>query len=514
LGMADYVRIFDTTLRDGEQSPGATMNVEEKVMVAGQLERLGVDSIEAGFPVASEGDFEAVRRVAQRIQGAKVVALARCNKQDIETAWQAVRGARHPGLHLFLSSSDIHLRYQLRKSRQETLALAVEMVKYAKSFLEDVEFSPMDASRTDPAFLVELLTAVIEAGATIVNIPDTVGYATPDEFGDLIGRIRRGVPNIHKATISVHCHDDLGLAVANSLAAVRAGARQVECTVNGIGERAGNASLEEIVMALRTRKDHFGVETSVRTELIYPTSRMVSRITGIPVQPNKAVVGANAFSHESGIHQDGILKDKRTYEIMTPESVGWGRTALVLGKHSGRHALKERLKVLGYDLREDDLNRVFDRFKALADKNKDVYDEDLEAIVEDEVFRVPERFKLVYLNVNSGSVTIPTASVKLEIDGEVKGDAGIGIGPVDAAFRTIDKIAGSNAQLKRFAINAITGGSDAQGEVTVRLQANGHEVVGQGTHPDIIVASAKAYVNALNRLEYRKRYPIQVKEEM
>lgn len=512
--MEEHVRIFDTTLRDGEQSPGATMNVEEKLMVAAQLERLGVDSIEAGFPIASEGDFEAVRRIAERIEVSKVVALARCNKEDIDRAWEAIRYARHPGLHVFLSSSDIHLKYQLRKSREETLQVAVEMVRHAKAYLEDVEFSPMDASRTDPVFLLELLEAAIDAGANIVNIPDTVGYAAPEEFGDLIRRIRHGVPNIHKAIISVHCHDDLGLSVANSLAAIKAGARQVECTVNGIGERAGNASLEEIVMALRTRKDHFGIDTCIRTELIYPTSRMISRITGIPVQPNKAVVGANAFSHESGIHQDGILKDKRTYEIMTPESVGWGRTALVLGKHSGRHALKDRLKVLGYDLKEEDLNRVFDRFKALADKNKDVYDEDLEAIVEDEVFRVPERFKLVYLNVNSGSVTIPTASVKLEIDGEVRGDAGIGIGPVDAAFRTIDKIAGSNAQLKRFAINAITGGSDAQGEVTVRLQANGHEVIGQGTHPDIIMASAKAYVNALNRLEYRKRYPIQVKEDM
>ncbi len=512
--MDDYVRIFDTTLRDGEQSPGATMNVEEKLLVAAQLEKLGVDAIEAGFPIASEGDFQAVRRIAERIQGAKVVALARCHEEDIRRAWEAVSEARKPGLHVFLSSSDIHLKYQLQRSRGEILQQAVDMVKYAKSFLEDVEFSPMDASRTEPAFLLEVLEAVIHAGATIVNIPDTVGYATPDEFGALIRTIREKVPNIRKAIISVHCHDDLGLAVANSLAAVRAGARQVECTINGIGERAGNASMEEIVMSLRTRKDHFGVGTRIHTELIYPASRMVSRITGIPVQPNKAVVGANAFSHESGIHQDGILKDKSTYEIMTPESVGWGQTSLVLGKHSGRHALRDRLKLLGYELKDGDLNRVFDRFKALADKKKDVYDEDLEAVVEDEVFRVPERFKLVYLNINSGSSTVPTASVKLEIDGEVRGDAGFGNGPVDATIATIAKIVQTNAKLTRFAINAITEGSDAQGEVTVRLQANGHEVIGQGTHPDIIMASAKAYVNALNRLEYRKRYPIQVKEEV
>ncbi len=512
--MAEYVRIFDTTLRDGEQSPGATMNVEEKIQVALQLERLGVDSIEAGFPVASEGDFQAVRRIAERIQDSKVVALARCEKLDIERAWDAVRAARRPGLHVFLSTSDIHLRYQLRKDRQEVLDWAAQMVRFARQLCDDVEFSPMDASRTEPAFLFQVLEAAIEAGANIVNIPDTVGYATPDEFGELIRQIRSSVPNIDKATLSVHCHNDLGLAVANSLAAVLAGARQVECTINGIGERAGNAALEEVVMALKTRADRFGVETRIRTELLYPTSRMVSRITGIPVQPNKAIVGANAFSHESGIHQDGILKDKRTYEIMTPESVGWGQTSLVLGKHSGRHALKDRLEKLGYELTPEDLDRVFQRFKALADKNKDVYDEDLEAIVEDEVFRVPEKYKLVYLHVTSGSVTVPTASVKLEIDGVEHAGAGFGIGPVDATFQTIARIAGTKAKLKRFAINAITGGSDAQGEVTVRLEANGHEVVGQGTHPDVIVASAKAYVNALNRLEYRKRYPLQIKEEM
>jgi 2-isopropylmalate synthase len=512
--MEDWVRIFDTTLRDGEQSPGATMNIEEKIQVAGQLEKLGVDAIEAGFPIASGGDFEAVQRIAARIQGTKVVALARCNAQDIDRAWEAVREARRPGLHLFLSTSDVHLKHQLKMDRKQILQLAVEMVKHARRSTEDIEFSPMDASRTDPTFLAEILEAVIDAGAKIVNIPDTVGYATPDEFGNLIQRLGRDVSNIHNAIISVHCHDDLGLAVSNSLAAVQAGARQVECTINGIGERAGNASLEEIAMALHTRRDRYSIQTRIRTEMLFPTSRMVSRITGIPVQPNKAIVGSNAFSHESGIHQDGMLKQRDTYEIMTPESVGRGQSTLVLGKHSGRHALRDRLKQLGYDLRDEDLNRIFERFKALADKKKDVYDEDLEAIVEDEVFRMPERYKLEYLNVSSGSVTVPTATVKMEVDGDVHVDAGFGIGPVDATFATIAKIANTDASLKRFTINAITGGSDAQGEVTVRLQANGHEVIGQGTHPDIVMASAKAYVNALNRLEYRKRYPIQVKEEM
>jgi 2-isopropylmalate synthase len=510
----DQVRIFDTTLRDGEQSPGATMNIEEKIQVALQLEKLGVDAVEAGFPIASEGDFEAVRRIAERLRETRVVALARCERADIERAWEAVRGANRPALHVFLSTSDIHLRHQLKKERHQVLQWASEMVRLARSMAQDVEFSPMDASRTDPQFLFQVLEAAIEAGATTVNIPDTVGYATPDEFGGLIRQIRSRVRGIEGVILSVHCHNDLGLAVANSLAAVRAGARQVECTINGIGERAGNAALEEVVMALETRTDHFGVRTGVRTEFIYPTSRMVSRITGIPVQPNKAIVGANAFSHESGIHQDGILKDKSTYEIMKPESVGWGQTSLVLGKHSGRHALKDRLKKLGYELTPEDLDRVFQRFKALADRNKDVYDEDLEAIVEDEVLRVPARYRLSYLHVTSGSVTVPTASVKLEIDGVEHAGAGFGIGPVDATFQTIARIAGAQARLKRFAINAITGGSDAQGEVTVRLEANGHEVVGQGTHPDVIVASAKAYVNALNRLDYRKRYPVQLKEEM
>jgi 2-isopropylmalate synthase len=490
------------------------MNIEEKLGIAAQLEKLGVDAIEAGFPASSDGDFEAVQRIAERIQESKVVALARCNPADIDRAWEAVSGARHPGLHLFLSTSDIHLQFQLKRDRGDVLQLAVDTVKRAKSYTDDVEFSPMDASRTDTAFLLEILEAAIDAGAVIVNIPDTVGYATPDEFGELIHQIREKVPNIDRALISVHCHDDLGLSVSNSLAAVQAGARQVECTINGIGERAGNASLEEIVMALHTRKDRYDVQTRLRTDLIYPTSRMVSRITGMIVQPNKAVVGANAFAHESGIHQDGVLKDKRTYEIMTPESVGRTESTLVLGKLSGRHALKDRLGRLGYNLEDEDLNRVFERFKALADRKRDIYDEDLEAIVEDEVFRVTERFKLTYLNVSCGSVTVPTATVKLEIDGEVHADAGFGNGPVDATFATIAKIAKTDAKLNRFAVSAITGGSDAQGEVTVRLEANGHMVVGQGTHPDIIMASARAYVNALNRLDYRKRTPIQVKQEM
>jgi 2-isopropylmalate synthase len=512
--MEDWVRIFDTTLRDGEQTPGAAMSVEEKLLIATQLEKLGVDSIEAGFPISSRGDFDAVKRIAEKIQNSKVVALARCHPEDITAAWDAVKGAANPGLHLFLSTSDIHLRHQLRQDRQQVLEVAVACVRRAKDYLEDVEFSPMDASRSDPSFLCKILEATIDAGATIVNIPDTVGYATPDEFEDLIVYLMKNVPNIHKALLSVHCHDDLGLAVANSLAAVRAGARQIECTINGIGERAGNASLEEVVMALHTRRDRFGLKTRVKTELLYPTSRMVSRITGLPVQPNKAVVGANAFAHESGIHQDGILKDKSTYEIMTPESVGRSESILVLGKLSGRHALKDRLSKLGYELSEEELNMVFERFKSLADRKKVIYDDDLEAIVQEEIIRVPEHYKLIYLNVSCGSVTVPTATVKMEIDGEVKADAGFGNGPVDATFATIAKITGTDAKLKLYAVNAITGGSDAQGEVTVRLEANGLEVSGQGAHPDIIVASAKAYVNALNRLEYRKKSPVTVRQKM
>ncbi len=505
--MDNHVRIFDTTLRDGEQSPGASMNVEEKVLVARQLAKLGVDIIEAGFAFSSPGDFEAVQTIGRELEGPVVCSLARAKPDDIRTAWDALKDAHKPRIHTFISTSDIHLEHQFRLTREEAKKRAVEMVSLARSFVEDVEFSPMDASRSEPAYLYEVIEAVIAAGATTVNIPDTVGYALPHEFGSLIKGITDNVSNIDKAVISVHCHNDLGLAVANSLAALRAGARQIECTINGIGERAGNASLEEIVMILKTRHDELGLETGINTEQIYPASRLISGITGMMVQPNKAIVGDNAFAHESGIHQDGLLKEKTTYEIMRPESVGISRSTLVLGKHSGRHAFKDRLSDLGYDMEDDDLNRAFERFKRLADKKKEVFDEDLEAIVQDEVLRaeMPERFRLVNMNVSSGLDSAPVATVEMEVDGKVVSGEGGGGGPVDAVYKTIAQMTGTGSTLLKYTVSAITGGTDAQGEVTVRLSEGDVIVLGQGAHTDIIVASAKAYINALNRLEFKKK---------
>jgi 2-isopropylmalate synthase len=503
----DKVRIFDTTLRDGEQSPGASMNVEEKIIVSRQLKKLGVDIIEAGFALSSRGDFEAIRRIAHEIEGPTVCSLARARPEDIDCSWEALKGAPRPRIHTFISTSDIHLKHQFRMTREEALNRAVEMVERARGYVEDVEFSPMDASRSDESYLYEVLEAVIEAGATTVNIPDTVGYALPERFGALIKGIKDNVPNIDKAVISVHCHNDLGLAVANSLFAVINGARQVECTINGIGERAGNASLEEIVMILKTRKDLLGLETSVNTEQIYPTSRLVSSITGMMVQANKAIIGDNAFAHEAGIHQDGLLKEKITYEIMRPESVGISQSTLVLGKHSGRHAFRTRLSELGYELTSEDLGKAFERFKELADKKKDVFDEDIEAIVQDEVLRIelPDRYKLVSLNVKCGTDTQPTAELEMEVDGARVKEVGVGDGPVDAVYKTITRITGTRSSLLRYSVNAITGGTDALGEVTCRLKEDDHIVLGQGAHTDIIIASAKAYINALNRLEYKKK---------
>ena len=501
----EKIVIFDTTLRDGEQSPGFSMNIQEKLQVARQLEKLNVDIIEAGFPIASEGDFEAVREIAKNITKCKVAALARAEAKDIDRAWEAIKVGKSPRIHTFISTSDFHLKYQLHLSREEVLKKAVEAVKRAKSYTPDVEFSAMDSTRTDRDYLCEVVEAAIDAGATTINIPDTVGYAIPQEFGDLIQYLRENVANIDKAILSVHCHNDLGLAVANSLSAVLKGARQVECAINGIGERAGNASLEEVVMSIRTRKDFFHLTTQVVTDQIYSTSRLVSRITGVNVQPNKAIVGANAFSHESGIHQDGLLKEKITYEIMTPESIGIPQSTLVLGKHSGRHALRDRLKKLGFELSEEELNVAFKRFKDLADKKKEIFDEDLEAIMTEEIYRVPrapEKYKLINLNVASGTVTIPTATVEMEIDGKKVKEAGFGDGPVDAAFKTIAKITGTKSKLLKYSVNSITGGTDAQGEVSVRLEENDHIVTGHGAHTDIILASAKAYINALNRLAY------------
>ncbi|MCL4872738.1 2-isopropylmalate synthase [bacterium] len=505
--MDDRVRIFDTTLRDGEQSPGASMNVEEKIAVARQLTKLGVDVIEAGFAFSSPGDFDSVRRIALEVEGPVICSLARCKPEDIDAAAGALRGAPRARIHTFISTSEIHLKHQFRLTRSEALERAVEMVKRARGHVDDVEFSAMDASRTEPAYLYEMIEAVIEAGAGTVNIPDTVGYALPDQFGALIKGIRDNVRNIDRAVISVHCHNDLGLAVANSLAAVVNGARQVECTINGIGERAGNASLEEIVMILRTRKDVLGLETGIATEQIYPASRLVSGITGIMVQPNKAIVGDNAFAHESGIHQDGLLKDKSTYEIMRPESVGISRSKLVLGKHSGRHAFKTRLSEMGYDLSQENLERAFETFKRLADLKKEVFDEDLEAIVQDEVLRVevPDRYRLLKFKVQSGTDTSPRAEVEMEVDSRAVSGAGTGDGPVDAAYNTIAALTGTKSRLLKYSVNAITGGTDAQGEVSVRVEEGGHIVLGQGSHTDIIVASAKAYINALNRLEHMKK---------
>ncbi len=503
--MSDFVKIFDTTLRDGEQSPGATMNVAEKVRIAEQLEKLNVDIIEAGFPISSEGDFEAVREIAKKVKRSQVAALARANPQDIDRAWQAIKGARHPLLHTFISTSDIHLKYQLKKSKEEVIRIAAQSVARAKRYTPNVEFSAMDATRSDVDFLAAVCERAIQAGATTINIPDTVGYAIPSEFGELIRTLRQKVKGIEKVTLSVHCHNDLGLAVANSIAAIQNGARQVECTINGIGERAGNTSLEEVVMALLTRKDLLQFQTRVIPKHLYTTSRLVSKITGMVVQPNKAIVGANAFAHQSGIHQDGILKEKLTYEIMTPETVGIPKTSLVLGKLSGRHAFRERIKDLGYRLSEKDFELAFTRFKQLADKKREIYDEDIESIVVEEVLRVPRRYKLVYLNVVAGNVTVPTATVQMEVDGKLVQEAGFGDGPVDATFKTIKKLTHTRSKLLQFAINAITSGTEAQGEVTVRLEEKGQTVIGQGADTDVIVASAKAYINALNKIEFKKQ---------
>lgn len=502
--MIDRVLLFDTTLRDGEQSPGNTMNTSEKLRVAKQLEALGVDIIEAGFPIASEGDFDAVKQIAETVKTSEVAGLARANVEDIDRAWEAIKVAKMPRIHTFISTSDIHLKHQFRKNKDEILKIAVNAVKRAKKYTNNVEFSAMDATRSDWDYLCKVFAAVIKAGAITINVPDTVGYTVPDEFGKLISYIKTNVPNISQAIISVHCHNDLGLAVANSIAAIRNGARQVECTINGIGERAGNASLEEIAMILRTRKDSFGIDTRIKSEKIYPTSRLITSITGVPVQPNKAIVGANAFAHESGIHQDGLLKSKITYEIMTPQSVGIPKSSLVLGKHSGRHAFRERIVEMGYSLEDKELNLAFKRFKTLSDMKKDVYNEDIEMIIMDEIYKIPEKYKLAYLNVTCGKSTIPTATVKVEIDGTTYQDVDVGDGPVDATYKIIKRLVKTNSKLLKFSINSITRDMDAQGEVFVKLEENGYSVIGKGADTDIIVASAKAYINALNKLDYIK----------
>jgi len=500
--MSEFVKIFDTTLRDGEQSCGASMNRDEKVRLAHKLAHLGVDIMEVGFPAASPGDFDAVRAIADEVKGPVICGLARTNQADIDRCWDALKESEQPRIHVFVATSDVHLEHKLRISRQEALEQIRQGVGYAAGLCGDVQFSPEDASRTDPDFLCEALGVALDAGATTLNIPDTVGYALPHEFFDLITLLRERVQGIERAVISVHCHDDLGLAVANTIAGVRAGARQAEVCVNGIGERAGNAALEEVVMAISTRSGDLGLATGINKKELYPTSRLVSMITGILVQPNKSIVGANAFAHEAGIHVDGVLKQPLTYEILEPKEVGIGRSSLVLGKHSGRAGLKTRLKEMGYELSDKDTDRLFTAFKVLADKKKEVFNEDLEALVADEILRIPLRWRLDYLNVVSGTVTVPTATVRIDDGYEIKQDFGSGVGPVDAVYNTIRKITGTDAKLLRFAIASVTGGLDAQGEVTVRLEKNGHVVLGKASDPDILVASAKAYLNGLNRLDY------------
>jgi len=502
----DKVIIFDTTLRDGEQAAGGTLNIQEKLQIAKQLEKLGVDIIEAGFPISSPGDFEAVRLIAKEVPTPVICALARAHPDDIDRAWEAVREAEHPRIHVFLSASDIHLLHQLKKSREEILQTSADMVARAKRYTDDIEFSPMDASRAEPEYIYQILAAVIDAGATTVNIPDTVGYAIPDEFGKLIGGIFQNVPNIKQAIVSVHCHNDLGLAVANSLEAVKQGARQVECTINGIGERAGNASLEEIVMAIKTRKDFFDLTTDVNTVQIYKTSRMVSELTGFSIQPNKAIVGANAFRHESGIHQDGVIKMPITFEIMDPKTVGIPASSLVLGKLSGRHAFKERLAELGYSLNEEDLNRAFSAFKEVADKKKNVTDRDIESLIAEEQRTVSEVYHLDRIQVSCGDRGIPTAAVRLVApDGQVLADAALGTGPVDAMYKAINRLVGVPNVLTEFAVKSVTEGIDAIGEVLIRVESEGISYTGRGADTDIIVASAKAYINALNRLLSAKK---------
>jgi 2-isopropylmalate synthase len=497
---SNRVVIFDTTLRDGEQSPGASMNLEEKVRIAAVLEEMGVDVIEAGFPIASNGDFEAVREVSKAVRNSAVAGLARAAKRDIDRAWEALTGAARPRIHTFISTSPLHMKFKLQMEPEAVHQAVMDSVSHARKLCDDVEWSPEDGSRSEHDFLCRCVETAIKAGARTINIPDTVGYAVPEEFAALIAMLRNRVPNIDKAIISVHCHNDLGLAVANSLAAVGAGARQVECTINGLGERAGNAALEEIVMALKTRHDRMPYSTGLKTEVITKASRLVSTITGFPVQPNKAIVGANAFAHESGIHQDGMLKHSGTYEIMTPESVGLMRSTLVMGKHSGRHAFKTKLKELGFDLGDNALEDAFRRFKDLADKKKEIFDEDIVALIDDSVIRSNEHIRFVSLQVIAGSKGPQKADLELEIGGVLQATSATGDGPVDACFNAIKQLFPHDAKLQLFQVHAVTAGTDAQAEVTVRLEENGKTVNGQGADTDTLVASCKAYVHGLNKL--------------
>lgn len=500
--MNDTIRIFDTTLRDGEQSPGVSLNTEEKLEIARQLEKLGVDVIEAGFPIASKGDFEAVSAIAREVRRPAICGLCRAVKADIDRAWEALKEAAHPRIHVFIATSDIHLKYKLKMTREEVLKASVESVAYAKSLGAEVQFSAEDASRTDLEYLYQVFAAVIEAGADVINVPDTVGYAVPDEFGALIRGIKENVPGIDKVRLSVHCHNDLGMATANSLAAVQNGIHQVEGTINGIGERAGNAALEEIIMALNTRRDYFKRAVNIDTTQIYRTSMLVAHLTGMDIQPNKAIVGANAFAHEAGIHQHGVLSERSTYEIMTPESIGLKQNKMVLGKLSGRHAFEERLKELGYNLSQDEINAAFERFKDLADKKKVVLDKDIEALVTEKAIKIPEIYALDQFQISSGNKVTATATVRLKHGDQFIEEAACGDGPVDAVFNAIERCIGREVPLDDYGIRAVTEGKDALGEVTVRVRNDGQVFVGKGVSTDVIEASARAYIDAINKMLY------------
>lgn len=496
----EVVKFFDTTLRDGEQTPGVNLTAREKLEIARQLARLRVDVIEAGFPVTSPGDFEAVRQIAEKVRGPVIAALARANRVDIERAWEAVKPAEKPRIHTFIATSPIHMQYKLRKTPEEVLKAAYEAVAFAKQLCDDVEFSAEDATRSDPDFLCQVFKAAIEAGATVINVPDTVGYTTPAEFKKLLRYIKEHTPGIDKVTLSVHCHNDLGLAVANSLAAVEEGVTQVECTINGIGERAGNTSLEEVAMALYVRKDQYHKTFQLDTTQIYKTSKLVSALTGIYVQPNKAIVGANAFAHQSGIHQDGVLKERTTYEIMNPQTIGLPSNRIVLGKVSGRHAFREKLKEMGYEPTEEELEKLFQEFKQLCDRKKEVTDDDLQALLENQLKSVPEEVKLEYFHVTSGNNTVPTATIRISQAGKVVQEAASGDGPVDALFNAIDRATGFNCHLVEYSLKAVTSGKDALGEVNLKLQFQDKVYVGRGISTDVIEASVRAYMNALNRV--------------
>lgn len=501
--MSDRVYIFDTTLRDGEQSPGGTMNFQEKLRLARQLEVLGVDIIEAGFPVSSPGDFESVAAIAANAgKDVQIAGLARCVEKDIDVCWDAIKSAPNPRIHTFIATSSLHMKFKLRKTPEQVLEIAEACVRRCAGYTSNVEFSCEDFSRSDPDFVCRIVERAIKAGATTINLPDTVGYAQPDEFAGMIKYVMDNVPDSDKAIFSVHCHDDLGLAVANTLAGLRIGARQAEVSLNGIGERAGNAALEEVAMALKVRNDYYGLSDHIHTDQLYPSCRLLSIIIGQPIPNNKAITGANAFAHESGIHQDGVIKHRETYEIMTPQSVGRTSTNLVIGKHSGRNAVKNKFESLGYTLNEDQLNLVFNAVKELADRKKQIQDEDLMALVQQEIYRIPDRLRLRHVSVQSsdGGGVPPTAAVLMDIDGVERSGAGFGVGPIDALFNVISDIVGRQPELEQYAINAVTGGMDALGEVTVRLREKDISVVGRGNHPDIFVASARAFVDALNSL--------------